>query len=149
MKRQNMAPYLAERLIHFKKGYEGINQVYDLFLDIWGNPKVKINTKIDKKPFGSFEYEFDYNLIDNKKGILKLKISGLDEIARSRLENKFEKQYFPENIKKGNLIIRSVRTPKNTGKKGVYIFDTELVSIHDKNTFESFLEYFVNPFIRK
>lgn len=128
-----MAPYLARRLVYFKKGYEGLEGEVDPYTWALRESKVKL---------GGFEFKFDYSLHGENIAKLNIKISGLNEKARHKLENRFKTMYFPENVKKGNLIIRKLRCFEDS-----LSFDTELVSIHDKHTFTSVFEYFVKPLV--
>ena len=133
MIRKNMASYLAERLVYFKKGYEGLEGLKDPYSDAWKTSKVQI---------GNFEFKFDYNLYNENLAKLNIKIRGLDSKAEHRLETKFRIEYFPENVKKGNLIIRELNSSED-----FFSFNIELVSIHDKNTFSSVFEHFVKPLV--
>ena len=128
-----MASYLAERLVSFKKGYEGLEGLEDPYSDAWRTSKIQIS---------NFEFKFNYNLYNENIAKLNIKIRGLDTDAKHKLEAKFKIGYFPENVKKGNLIIRELKCSENS-----FSFNTELVSIHDKNTFTSVFEYFIKPLV--
>ena len=135
MERMNMAPYLAERLLCVKKGVEGINQVGDLFADIWRDPKVEIS---------GFRFKLHYELIANRTANLNITISALNEKAQHKLDTLVYQNFPLENVRKDKLILRSIKQSQSK-----YLFRTELVSVNDKLTYQSLYEYFVKPLIFK
>ena len=137
MIRKNMAPYIVERLLFFKKNHQDIKQVSDLFVEMWEDPKVRID---------DFEFKFHYELRGNI-GKLNIKVSPLEEIAEKKLIQRFETEYFPIGVKKNNLILKQIKFPEKESKDKSYLFKTELISINDKKTYTSVFEYFVRPLI--
>lgn len=134
-----MAPYIAERLLLYKRNVEGSGDLSSIFTDPLDDQRVTLN---------DIEYRFIYSFDrGSNKAKLKVNLSPLNSKAKSKLENHFKIKYFPMNVLRDNLRFCSFNYSEDGEGKEYFIFDTELISIHDKKTYQSFFKNFVEPFI--